>query len=233
MSFANHPIVSLAVRCLCIVVFLVPLGCDDGDDPISVTEIPVTEIEYDFVADREFPPDSNDREFLPEFEFTKSGITVRATATDDDGMPADVSRRGPGGLGVVGNGGEEPDGETTSGNRVNNGELLQLEILDAAGDAVSAQLVGVTFSRIKQSGTFETGFEILADNNGAFPVEIEGTLDEASDEFVGMVDEDGNVVIDIEDVDVFGDTFILTNGRPFHPTGNRFRVGGIIILVEE
>lgn len=228
MSFANCSIVSLVVRCLCLVVFLVPLGCDDGDDPISVMEI-----EYDFVADREFPPDSNDREFLPEFEFTKSNITVRVTATDDDGMPADVSRRGPGGLGVVGNGGTGPDGEETSGNRVNNGELLQLEILDAAGDPISVQLVGATFSRIKQAGPHETGFEIIADNNGAFPIEIEGTLDEAGGEFVGMVDEDGNVIIDIEDVDVFGDTFTFTNGRPLDEIGNRFRVGGIVIVVEE
>lgn len=228
MSFANRPIVPLVVRCLCILVFLVALGCDDGDDPISVMEI-----DYDFVADREFPPDSNDRESLPEFEFTKSGITVRATATDDDGMAVNVSRRGPGGLGVVGNGGTGPDGEETSGNRVNNGELLQLEILDAAGVPVSVQLIGATFSRIKQSGTFETGFEIIADDNGVFPVEIEGTLDEAGDEFVGTVDEDGNVIIDIEDVDVFGDMFTFTNGRPLDPIGNRFRVGGISILVEE
>ena len=48
-----------------------------------------------------------------------------------------------------------------------------------------------------------------------------------------MVDADDNVVIDIEDVDLFGDMFTLTNGRPFHATGNRFRVGGITILVEE
>lgn len=148
-------------------------------------------------------------------------------------MAANVSRRGPGGLGVVGNGGTGPDGEETSGNRVNNGELLQLEILDDAGDPISVQLVGVTFSRIKQSGTHETGFEIIADNDGVFPVEIEGTLDEDGDGFVGTVDEDGNVIIDIEDVDVFGDMFIFTNGRPLDPIGNRFRVGGITILVEE
>ena len=228
MSFANRPIVSRVVRCFCLVIFLMPLGCDDGDDPISAMEI-----EYDFVADREFPPDSNNRESLPEFEFTKSGITVRATATDDDGMAANVSRRGPGGLGVVGNGGTGPDGEETSGNRVNNGELLQLEILDAAGDPVSAQLVGATFSRIKQAGPHETGFEIIVDNNGVFPVEIEGTLDEAGDGFAGTVDEDGNVIIDIEDVDVFGDTFTFTNGRPLDAIGNRFRVGGIVIVVKE
>lgn len=228
MSFANRPSVSLVVRCLCIMVFLVPLGCDDGDDPISVMEIA-----YDFVADREFPPDSNNRESLEAFEFTKSGITVRATATDDDGMAVNVSRRGPGGLGAVGNGGTGPDGEETSGNRVNNGELLQLEILDSAGYPVSVQLVGVTFSRIKQSGPHETGFEIIADNNGVLPVEIEGTLDEAGDEFVGMVDEDGNVIIDIEDVGVFGDMFTFTNGRPLDAIGNRFRVGGIIIVIEE
>ena len=47
-----------------------------------------------------------------------------------------------------------------------------------------------------------------------------------------MVDADDNVVIDIEDVDLFGDMFTFTSGRPFHATGNRFRVGGIIILVE-
>ena len=231
MSFANRPVVSALIRSLCILVFLVPLGCDDGDDPSSIVEV---EIEYDFAADREFPSDSNNREFLEAFEFTKSGITVRATATDDEGMAADVSRRGPGGLGVVGNGGTEPDGEETSGNRVNNGELLQLEILDAAGDPVSAQLLGVTFSRIKQFEDHpETGFEIIADNDGAFAVEIEGTLDADSVEFVGEVDADDNVLIDIEDVGLFGDTFIVTNGRPFHPTANRFRVGGITISVEE
>ena len=228
MTLEHRPLVSALKRSLCILVFLLPLGCDDGDDPVRMTEI-----EYDFVADREFPPDSNDREFLPGFEFTKSGITVRATAADEDGMDADVSRRGPGGLGVVGNGGEEPGGGTTSGNRINNGESLILEILDASGNPVSVQLVGATFSRLKQSGDFETGFEIIADNDGAFAVEIEGTLDEDSGEFVGRVDEDGNVLIDIEDVGLLGDTFTFTNGRPFHETGNRFRVGGIIILVEE
>ena len=235
MTFENRRIVSLMLRSLCILTLLVMAGCDDDDrDPVPILE----EIEYDFVADREFPADSNDREFLREFEFTKAGITLLVTATDDDGMPAEVSRRGPGGLGVVGSSGAvpgpdgEPTEETTSGNRINNGEMLILEILDADGNPVSAQLVGVTFSRIRQLGRLETGFEIIADNNGAFAVEVEGTLDAASDEFVGTVDADDNVVIDIEDVDLFGDVFTFTNGRPFHPTGNRFRVGGITILVE-
>ena len=229
MTFENRHIVSLMLCFLCVLTLLTMAGCDDDGDPVPIPEI---EIEYDFVADREFPADSNNRESLPEFEFTKSDVTVRLTATDDDGMPVNVSRRGPGGLGVVGNGGVEPDGETTSGNRVNNGEMLILEILDAAGNPVSAQLIGVTFSRIKQSGPHETGFEIIADNNGVFAVEVEGTLDADSDEFVGMVDADDNVVIDIEDVALSGDTFTFTNGRPFHATGNRFRVGGITILVE-
>ena len=235
MTFENRRIVSLMLRSLCILTLLVMAGCDDDDrDPVPILE----EIEYDFVADREFPADSNNRESLPEFEFTESDITVRVTATDDEGMPVNVSRRGPGGLGVVGNSGfvpgpdGEPTEEATSGNRVNDGEMLILEILDAAGNPVSAQLVGVTFSRIRQLGVHETGFEIIADNNGAFAVEVEGTLDAASDEFVGTVDADDNVVIDIEDVDLFGDVFTFTNGRPFHPTGNRFRVGGITILVE-
>jgi hypothetical protein len=229
MSFASHSVISALVRVLCILVFLVPLGCDDSDDPISVVEI-----EYDFVADREFPADSNNGESLPEFEFAKSGISIRATAADDEGMAANVSRRGPGGLGVVGSGGMEPDGGETSGNRINNGELLQLEILDAAGNSVSAQLVDVTFSRIKQfADHFETGFEIIADNDGAFAVEIEGTLDAESVEFVGEVDVDDNVLIDIEDVGLFGGTFIFTNGRPFHETANRFRVSGITILIED
>ena len=187
-----------------------------------------------------FPADSNNREFQPVFEFpdSDSGITVRVTATDDEGMPADVSRRGPGGLGVVGNGGAlpGPDGElteeTTSGNRVNNGEMLILEILDDSGNPVSAQLIGATFSRIRQLGLHETGFEIIADNKGAFAVAVEGTLDATSGDFVGMVDADDNVVIDIENVDLFGDKFTFTNGRPFHPTGNRYRLGGITILVE-
>ena len=234
MTFVNRPTVSVLMRCLCFLVLLVPLGCDDGDDPVAVTEMETEiEIAYDFVTDRDFPPDSGDRESLSAFEFTKSGITVRATADNEDGMPANVSRRGPGGLGIVGNGGMEPDGGTTSGNRINNGEALVLEILDAAGNPVSVQLVGATFSRIKQLGALETGFEIIADNNGVFAVEVEGTLDADSDEFVGMVDEDENVIIDITDVDLFGDTFTITNGRPFNPTGNRFRVGGITILVKE
>lgn len=227
MTFENRHIVSLMLRFLCVLTLVAMAGCDDDGDPV-----PIPEIEYDFVADREFPADSNDRESLPEFEFTKSDVAVRITATDDDGMPVNVSRRGPGGLGVVGNGGVEPDGGTTSGNRVNNGEMLILKILDAAGNSVSTQLIGVTFSRIKQSGPHETGFEIIADKNGAFAAEVEGTLDADSDEFVGMVDADDNVVIDIEDVDLFGDMFTFTNGRPFHATGNRYRVGGITILVE-
>lgn len=236
MTFDNRRAVSLMLRFLCVLTILALAGCDDDSDPVSMPE--EIEIEYDFVADREFPADSNNREFLREFEFTKSGITLLVTATDDDGMPADVSRRGPGGLGVVGNDGAlpGPDGEltedTTSGNRINNGEMLILEILDDSGNPVSAQLIGVTFSRIRQLGLHETGFEIIADNNGAFAVEIEGNLDAASDDFVGMVDADDNVVIDIEDVDLFGDMFTFTNGRPFHPTGNRYRLGGITILVE-
>ena len=36
MTFANRPFVSLSLRLLCILVFLVPLGCDDGDDPVLV-----------------------------------------------------------------------------------------------------------------------------------------------------------------------------------------------------
>ena len=236
MTFENRRIVSLMLRFLCILTLVVMAGCDDDQDPVPMLE--QIEIEYDFVADQEFPADSNNRQFLPAFEFEESGITVRVTATDDEGMPADVSRRGPGGLGVVGNGGAlpGPDGElteeTTSGNRINNGEMLILEILDASGNPVSAQLIGVTFSRIRQLGRYETGFEIIADNNGAFAVEIEGTLDADSDEFVGTVDADDNVVIDIEEVDLFGDMFTFTNGRPFHATGNRYRVGGITILVE-
>ena len=236
MTFENRRIVSLMLRSLCILTILALAGCDDDSDPVSMPEEIL--IEYDFVADQEFSADSNNREFLPVFEFTQSGITVRVTATDDEGMAANVSRRGPGGLGVVGNDGAlpGPDGElteeTTSGNRINNGEMLILEILDASGNPVSAQLIGVTFSRIRQLGLYETGFEIIADNNGAFAVEIEGTLDAASDDFVGTVDADDNVVIDIEDVDLFGDMFTFTNGRPFHPTGNRYRLGGITILVE-
>ena len=102
------------------------------------------------MADREFPPDSNNRESLSEFEFTKSGITVHVSATDERRHGGQRIKEGPGGaLGVVGSGGLEPDGGTTSGNRVNNGELLILEIVDDAGDPVSAQLVGATFSRIK------------------------------------------------------------------------------------
>ena len=235
MTFENRPIVSLMLRFLCVLTLLAMAGCDDDRDPVPIPEI---EIEYDFVADREVPADSNNRESLREFEFTKSDVTVWITATDDDGMPVPVSRRGPGGLGVVGNGGPvpgpdgEPTEETTSGNRINNGEMLILEILDASGNPVSAQLIEVTFSRIRQLGRLETGFEIIADNNGAFAVEVEGTLDADSDDFVGTVDADDNVVIDIEDVDLFGDTFTFTNGRPFHATGNRFRVGGITILVE-
>ena len=159
---------------------------------------------------------------------------MRATAADEDGMAVDVSRRGPGGLGVVGNGGDEPDGDTTLGPRINNGELLVLEILDASGRPVSAQLVGVSFKNIKQFPDHpETRFEIIADNDGAFTVKIEGTLDADSDEFVGTVDEDGNVLIDIEDVGLFGDTFIFTNGHPFHEIANRFRVGGLTVVVEE
>ena len=232
MTFENRHIVSLMLCFLLVLTLLAMAGCDDGRDPVPIPEI---EVEYDFVADREFPADSNNREFLREFEFTKSGITVRVTATDGEGMPANVSRRGPGGLGVVGNDGlvpgpdGEPTEETTSGNRINNGEMLILKILDASGNPVSAQLIEVTFSRIRQLGRLETGFEIIVDN----AVEIEGTLDAASDEFAGTVDADENVVIDIEDVDLFGDMFTFTNGRPFHATGNRFRVGGITILVEE
>ena len=230
MTFENRRIVSLMLRSLCILTLLAMAGCDDDDrDPVPILE----EIEYDFVADREFPPDSNDRESLREFEFTKAGITLLVTAEDGDGMPVAVSRRGPGGFGVVGNGGLEPDGGTTSGNRINNGEWLVVEILDDDGELVSAQLVGVTFSRIKQFPDHpETGFEIIADNGGTFWLEVEGTLDPASDEFEGIEDEDGNVVIDVEDSRLFGHTFIFTNGRPLHPTANRFRVGGITILVE-
>ena len=231
MTCLNRPVMRALLRSLCIVALLLPLGCDDGDDPVEPTFM---EIHFDFVNDRPFPPDSNDREFMEEFEFPESGITVLATATDEDEMEARVSRRGPGGLGVEGNGGTEPDGDTTSGNRINNGEMLILDILDDDGNPVSVQLVEVVFSRIKQfEDHFETGFEIIADNNGAFPVEIEGTLDAESDEFVGMVDEDDNVIIDVEDVDVFGDMFIITNGRPFHPTANRFRVSSVTIVVEE
>ena len=231
MIFENRRIVSLMLRSLCILTLLAMAGCDDDDrDPVPILE----EIEYDFVADREFPADSNNRESLPEFRFTKAGITLLVTADDGDGMPVNVSRRGPGGLGAVGNGGLEPDGGTTSGNRINNGEELVVEILDDAEEPVSAQLVGVTFSRIKQFPDHpETGFEIIADNDGVFWLEIEGTLDADNvDEFVGMVDEDGNVVIDFEDVGLFGHTFIITNGRPLHPTANRFRIGGLTILVE-
>ena len=231
MTFANRPVVSLSLRLLCILVFLVPLGCDDGDDPVLV---PI-EINFDFVEDLEFPP-GEDREWEYRFDFPKSGITVRATAfVDEDGMAARVSRRRPGGLGVEGNGGTEPDGGETSGNRINNGELLILEVFDDSENPVSVQLVGVTFSRIKHfAGEHETGFEIIADNDGAFAVEIEGTLDPSSDDFVGIEDQDtGDVLIDIEDVEFFGDMFTFTNGRPFDPTANRYRVGGVTILVEE
>lgn len=236
MTLLSWRMVSVLARSLCILALLVTLGCDDGDDPVAVGDdaAEVTEIEFDFVADREFPPDSNNRESLTEFEFTKSGITVYVTAADEDGKAVNVSRRGPGGLGVVGGGGLEPDGETTSGNRVNSGEMLILEIVDGAGDPVSAQLVEATFSRIKRFPDHpETRFEIIADDGGAFAVEFEGTLHPDSDEFVGREDEDGNIVLEIEDVDLFGDMFILTNGRPFHPTANRFRVGGITIRVDD
>ena len=235
MTCLNRPVMRALLRSLCIVALLLPLGCDDGDDPVEPTFM---EIHFDFVNDRPFPPDSGDREFMEEFEFPESGITVLATATDEDEMEARVSRRGPGGLGVEGGGGTEPDGDATSGNRINNGEMLILDILDDAGNPVSVQLVEVVFSRIKQfEDHFETGFEIIADNDGAFPVEIEGTLDADSDAFVepgSMVDpETGDVIINLEDVGVFGDMFIITNGRPFHPTANRFRVSSVTILVEE
>ena len=235
MNHLNRPVMRALLRSLCIVALLLPLGCDDGDDPVEPTFM---EIHFDFVNDRPFPPDSGDREFMEEFEFPESGITVLATATDEDEMQADVSRRGPGGLGVVGNGGTEPDGDTTSGNRINNGEMLILDILDDDGNPVSVQLVEVVFSRIKQfDGHPETGFEIIADNNGAFPVEIEGTLDAASEECEapGCVEdpETGDVTINLEDVGVFGDMFIFTNGRPFEPTANRFRVSSVTISVEE
>ena len=235
MHHLNRPVMRAFLRSLCIVALLLPLGCDDGDDPV---EPAFMEIHFDFVNDRPFPADSGDREFMEEFEFPESGITVLATATDEDEMQARVSRRGPGGLGVEGNGGEEPDGDTTSGNRINNGEMLILDILDDDGNPVSVQLVEVVFSRIKQfEGHHETGFEIIADNNGNFAVEIEGTLDPESAEFdeSGSSEdpETGDVTIYLENVDVFGDMFIITNGRPFHPTANRFRVSSVTISVEE
>lgn len=239
MTCLKRPVMRALLRSLCIVALLLPLGCDDGDDAVEApAEATLMEIHFDFVAGREFPPDSNGREFMEEFPFPESGITVLATATDQDDMPADVSRREPGGLGVVGNGGEEPDGDTTSGNRINNGEMLILDILDDDGNPVSVQLVEVVFSRIKQfEDHFETGFEIIADNNGNFPVEIEGTLDSESAEFDASGSsedpETGDVIVDLENVDVFGDMFIITNGRPFHPTANRFRVSSVTILVEE
>ena len=238
MNYLNRPVTRALLRSLCIVALLLPLGCDDGDDSPVEADVTFMEIHFDFVNDRPFPPDSNDREFMEEFEFPESGITVLATATDEDEMQARVSRRGPGGLGVEGNGGEEPDGDTTSGNRINNGEMLILDILDDDGNPVSVQLVEVVFSRIKRfEDHFETGFEIIADNNGNFPVEIEGTLDTESAEFdeSGSSEdpETGDVTVDLENVDVFGDMFIITNGRPFHPTANRFRVSSVTILVEE
>jgi len=183
-------------------------------------------ISFDFVNDREFPVGSDSREFAPSFTFSNSGVVLEISAADQLGMPVDVSRRGPGGLGVVGNGDrDQPGGGTTSGNRVNAGESLIVEALDRNDSPQRVRLVGITLSRIvRDLDNFpqapETRLSLFVDDG---PVVFEGILDPELD--------DQRIVFSDLGLSVEGDTFTLSNGTPFDLIANRYRISGITVGV--
>ena len=86
-------------------------------------------VQIDFVKDKAFPASQaqkeKKREFAESITYDKKELIVTVSGENEFGGAVDVSRRGPGGLGVKGNGDRNAAGEgTTSGNRVNNGETL-------------------------------------------------------------------------------------------------------------
>ncbi len=185
-----------------------------------------TSITIDFAADRAFPDDAKKkREFGKTIEFKKSGVVVVASGENEFGGAVEVSRRGPGGLGVKGNGDRNAAGDgTTSGNRVNNGETLILHFLDNSGDPAKAKLKAVVFDRIvTDTENFPdagaTGYQLLVDgkviDQGMFtldPGEVKG----------GPVEVTIDSNIEISELRI-------TNNEPFHPIANRFRIGGITL----
>ena len=181
-------------------------------------------VSFDFVNDQDFPISSDDRESEPSFIFSKSRIILKITAIDQFGIPVDVSRRGPGGLGVVGNGDrDEPDGGTTSGNRINAGESLLIEVLDRNNRPKKVKLVSITLSRIvRDLENFpeapEPKLNVTVDDG---QVSLDGILDPELDE--------ERIIFRHSGLSVVGDTFTLSNGTPFDEIANRYRISGMTV----
>lgn len=189
---------------------------DDGSNAIE------------FVNDLAFPAGSDGRETLPVFEFSiggsgRSSTVVTVTAVDQNGVAANIARRGPGGLGIEGNTDRDAngDGGTTSGNRVNAGESLILTVTDRHGEAKTVNLESVTFSRIvRDLENFPdapvTAYKVTVGDGAA---SVAGILNDALDEVTVGFGDSGLVLS--------GDTFSISNGLPFDAIANRFRVSAI------
>lgn len=179
--------------------------------------------------DRAFPDSQagkeSKREFSETMAFMREGWQVVVLGENQFGGSVEVSRRGPGGLGVKGNGDRNAAGEgTTSGNRVNNGEALVFQFLDSANAPVPVNLQSITIDRIvRDTENFPdagpTGYSIMAGGE----VIAEGELSIPADSNRG-----GPLTIEIEAGKPITEARI-TNGAPFHPIANRFRVTAVTV----
>lgn len=184
------------------------------------------EIYFDFVADRPFPETGKkNREFAKELTFSKDGMVISARAENEFGGAEEVSRRGPGGLGVKGNGDRNADGEgTTSGNRINNGEHLVLQFTDEAGEAIRVKITSLVIDRVvRDSKNFPdvsaTHYSVMADNQPVASGELSLNEGETKGGPYTITAISAEPVSSVQ----------ITNGQPFHPIANRFRVGAITV----
>lgn len=157
--------------------------------------------------------------------FKQKGLVVVLTGKSESGDVVEVTRRGPGGLGVKGNSDRDAEGKgTTSGNRVNNGETLSLQFMDANNKPVPVIIKSVVLDRIVRD---TKNFPDASDTNYTFMVGDKtiatGTLPIKADSTKG-----GPFSVDV-DMSKPTTEFTITNGKPFHPIANRFRVSSVTI----
>ncbi|MGF1525752.1 MAG: hypothetical protein ACFCBW_03010 [Candidatus Competibacterales bacterium] len=182
-------------------------------------------LRFDFVNDRPFPAEAErQREFGESLTFTNSDIVVTVTGENEFGSAVEVSRRGPGGLGVRGNGDRNAAGEgTTSGNRVNNGEHLILSFTDGYGAPLEVVLESIVFDRVVRdtehfADAGPTRYRLLANGESLQSGELQA--------------EAGAVTVNFDGAKASAE-FRITNDEPFHPIANRFRVAAMTVSVAE
>lgn len=190
-------------------------------------------VQIDFVQDRAFPPSQAEkkkkREYAESMTFNVNGLVVVVTGENEFGGAVEVARRGPGGLGVKGNGDRNAAGKgTTSGNRVNNGESLVIRFMNNQKEPTPVTIKSVVIDRIVRdtqhfSEVGVTKYALISGHQtivtGELPTEAGSTKGGPARIAVEMSEPTNELR--------------MTNGAPFHPIANRFRVSAISIVPEK